>query len=93
MFTPFYYDSNTFWDEIDSAKKWHLVTGGYPFTTKSRADLMAEARATVETEKVEKRLLIPVPHYIPSFGTRMEHSSPLTLAEWAKKLGFYDELL
>ena len=94
-FISFWFEGNQTWREVSSLEEWKEVLKIYAEFNRSGTDLMKMAHATIETEMVENGAEKEPDEYLPNFGlyTTEEHTSQMTLEDWAKKNNMYDALV
>lgn len=94
-FIEFWFEANQAWGRMSSPEEWENALKVYAESNRSGIDLMRAAHATIETEKVESGTEKASDGYLPNFGlyTTDEHTSQMTLEDWAKKNNMYDILV
>lgn len=90
-FVPFYFDGNKWFDVVDGPEKWwsllqsydgdiDLLLGRACMAPQSEVDALPEEYHVGQARDVRSGRL-------PSFGFRREHTSKVTLGEWASNRG------
>ncbi len=94
-FVQFWFESNQIWGRVDGLATWKVFLDALqksscgPLPNKN---ILIGSLATFDTESIERGKIEAEENYLPNFGMLNDHSSELSLEDWARKNGMYEFL-